>query len=166
MLCLPMQLQSSSKYSMPTPQSTYIQRTEQCLASSEQLTPHPLSTQRVCPLPAPKAWGTVHTRRAVRGWGSIFRKTPDIGLASYSITPLRPTQTSLSICRGEKFLSVHAEKMGTMKLRVFICGWEMQQLPGIVLQRQKRPRQQEEVLPASGSQLPTDRQEIQIRDVQ
>ncbi len=28
-------------------------------------------------------------RRAVRGWGSIFRKTPVIGLASYSIIPLR-----------------------------------------------------------------------------
>ncbi len=36
--------------------------------------------------------GGVHTRRAVRGVGagrSIFWKTPDIGLASYSIIPLR-----------------------------------------------------------------------------
>jgi hypothetical protein len=33
--------------------------------------------------------GGVHTRRAVRGWGSIFWKTPDIGLASYSIISLR-----------------------------------------------------------------------------
>jgi hypothetical protein len=33
--------------------------------------------------------GGVHTRRAVRGWGTIFRKTPDIGLASYSLIPLR-----------------------------------------------------------------------------
>ncbi len=31
--------------------------------------PHPLSTQRVCPPPAPKVGGGVHTRRAVRGWG-------------------------------------------------------------------------------------------------
>jgi hypothetical protein len=31
--------------------------------------------------------GAVHTRRAVGG--SIIRKTPDIGLASYSIIPLR-----------------------------------------------------------------------------
>ncbi len=38
--------------------------TEQCLASSELLTPHPLSTQWVCPPPAPK----LRTRRAVRGW--------------------------------------------------------------------------------------------------
>jgi hypothetical protein len=50
--------------------------------------PHPLSTQRVCPPPAPKAVG-VHTRRAMRVAGSIFRKTADIGLASYSIIPLR-----------------------------------------------------------------------------
>jgi hypothetical protein len=36
----------------------HILSTEQCLASSELLTPHPLSTQRVCPPPAPKAgWG-------------------------------------------------------------------------------------------------------------
>ncbi len=42
--------------------------------------PHPLSTQRVCPPPAPKG---------VRGRGSLFRKTPDTGLASYSIIPLR-----------------------------------------------------------------------------
>ncbi len=40
---------------------------------------HPAS----CPPPAPKAGG-VHTGWAVRGWGSIFRNTPDIGLASYS----------------------------------------------------------------------------------
>jgi hypothetical protein len=35
--------------------------------------------------------GGVHARRAVRGWGSIFWKTPDIGLASYNIIPLRFT---------------------------------------------------------------------------
>ncbi len=52
--------------------------------------PHPLSTQRVCPPPAPKAGGGVHTRQAVRGWGgSTFRKTPDVGLASFCIIPLR-----------------------------------------------------------------------------
>ncbi len=33
--------------------------------------------------------GGLQTRRTVRGWGSIFRKTPDIGLASYGIIPLR-----------------------------------------------------------------------------
>jgi hypothetical protein len=35
----------------------------------QTIDPPPLSTQRVCPPPAPKAGGcTVHTRRAVRGW--------------------------------------------------------------------------------------------------
>ncbi len=33
----------------------------------------PLSTQRVCPPPAPKAGGGgVHTRRAVKGWGGQY----------------------------------------------------------------------------------------------
>ncbi len=57
-------------------QSTYIFRV---------LTPHPISPSE-CVLPPHQR---VHTRRAVRGWGSIFRKTPAIGLASYSIIPLR-----------------------------------------------------------------------------
>jgi hypothetical protein len=45
--------------------------------------PTPFSTRRVCPPPATKA---VHTRVAERGGGggSIFWKTKDIGLASYS----------------------------------------------------------------------------------
>ncbi len=49
-----------------------------------EVTPHPLSTQRVYPTPAPR------TPRGGEGvGGSIFWKTPDIGLASYSIIPLR-----------------------------------------------------------------------------
>jgi hypothetical protein len=53
------------------------------------LTPHPLSTQRVCPPPAPNLLG-VHTLQAVRGWGvNISEDARDIGLASYSIIPLR-----------------------------------------------------------------------------
>ncbi len=40
--------------------------------------PYPLSTQRVCPPP-----------HSPGGEGSIFWKTPDIGLASYSLSPLR-----------------------------------------------------------------------------
>jgi hypothetical protein len=58
--------------------------------------PHPLSLYRVCPPPAPKAGGGgVHTRRGVCGWGggSIVRKTPDIGLASFRIIPLRQDGT-------------------------------------------------------------------------
>jgi hypothetical protein len=59
-------------------------------AFSELLTPHPLSTQGVCPPLTPKAGGS-HSPddEMVGGGGSIVRKTPDIGLASYSIIPLR-----------------------------------------------------------------------------
>ncbi len=73
---------SSTKY-------LHIKSTEQCLASSELLTPHPLSTQLLCPPPAPK--GGRHYTLAGRwgGGGLIFRKTPYIGLASYSIIHLR-----------------------------------------------------------------------------
>ncbi len=36
---------------------------------------------------------TPRTRGAVRGWESIFWKTPDNGLASYSIIPLNLAET-------------------------------------------------------------------------
>ncbi len=58
------------------------QSTEQVLASSELLTHHPASVS------SPRTKGRGYTL-AVRGWGSMFRKTPAIGLASYSIIPLR-----------------------------------------------------------------------------
>jgi hypothetical protein len=47
----------------------------------------------VCLPPHQRRGGGVHTRRVVRGWGSIFRKTPDIGLTSYSIIPLWSVST-------------------------------------------------------------------------
>ncbi len=53
--------------------------------SSELLTPNPLSTQRLC---LPKA-GDTHSPGGEGVGGSILRKTPDIGLAFYSIIPLR-----------------------------------------------------------------------------
>jgi hypothetical protein len=58
----------------------------------QYIDPHPLSTQRVCPPPAPWGGGGVHTRRAVRGWGSIFWKTPGIRLACNSLIPLRSNE--------------------------------------------------------------------------
>jgi hypothetical protein len=48
----------------------------------------PLSTQRVCPPSAPKAGGT-HSPGGEGGGGSIFWKTPAIGLASNSLISLR-----------------------------------------------------------------------------
>jgi hypothetical protein len=62
-------------------QSTYIySKNRAVFGVFRTIDTHPLSTQRVFPPPAPKA---------VRGWGPIIRKTPDIGLASYIIIPLR-----------------------------------------------------------------------------
>ncbi len=45
--------------------------------------PIPLSARRVCPLPATKAGGT-HSPGGEGDWGSIFWKTREIGLPSYS----------------------------------------------------------------------------------
>jgi hypothetical protein len=71
-----------------TPQSTHICRVQSCVwRLSKYLPPTALSTQRVCPPPAPKAGGT----HSPGGGGSIFWKTPDIRLASYSIISLRFT---------------------------------------------------------------------------
>jgi hypothetical protein len=59
--------------------------TEQCLASSELLTPIP-SPPSECPPPAPKAGGGVHTRRVVRGWGVNISEDARhwIGLLQYN----------------------------------------------------------------------------------
>ncbi len=51
-----------------------------CLASSELLTPHPLSTQRVCPSPAVRGWEFNFSEDA-RQW---------IGLLQYNPSTLLP----------------------------------------------------------------------------
>ncbi len=48
---------SENRVNSHTTKYLRMQSTEQCLASSKMLTPHPLSPQRVCPPPAPKARG-------------------------------------------------------------------------------------------------------------
>jgi hypothetical protein len=78
----------------------HIYCTELCLASSELLTSHPLSTRRVCPPPAPKAGGYTLARRL------IFRKTPDIawiGLLQYNPTTGQ-THTGLALRQLNKVL--------------------------------------------------------------
>ncbi len=68
---------------------TYIEY-RLCLAPFKLLTPHALSTHE-CVLPPHQRRG-VHTTHSPGGegvGGQYFRKTPDIGLASYSIIPLR-----------------------------------------------------------------------------
>ncbi len=90
------------------PQSTCICRVQSFFWSLPKYwPPTPLSTQRVCPPPTPKkGGGVVQTRRAVRGvGGSIFWKTPDIGLASYSIISLStdpPVHKLSNSCYGQK----------------------------------------------------------------
>ncbi len=71
------------------PQSTYICRVQSCVSRLPKYwPPTPFSTQRVCPPPAPKAGGT-HSPGGEGGGGSIFWKTRDIRLTSYSIISLR-----------------------------------------------------------------------------
>ncbi len=54
----------------------------------QNIGPPPTSPPSECVLPPHQRRG-VHTRRAERGGGSIFWKTPAIGLASYSPVSLR-----------------------------------------------------------------------------
>jgi hypothetical protein len=75
-----------------TPQSTYIYRVRRCVWRLPKCwPPTPPSPLSECVLPPHQRRG-VHNRRALwRGGGSIFWKTRDIGLASYSIISLRLT---------------------------------------------------------------------------
>jgi hypothetical protein len=86
--------------------------TELCLASSKILTPHPLTARREC-TPAPVR-GEDKLARGRGGGGSIFWKTPDIGLASYS--SLRLTCTVISLWDSAKFFTI----IGRRKIRVNI----------------------------------------------
>jgi hypothetical protein len=68
------------------------------------LTPHPLSTQRVCPPPAPQAGGggyTLHTRQAVKGvniskdarhWIRLLQYTPSTD-SIFHVHPSQPPPT-------------------------------------------------------------------------
>ena len=73
----------------------HMKSTELCLASSKIFTPpHPPLHPASVSSPHTKGGG-LHTRLAVREGGSIFWKTPDIGLASYSIISLRYNLSNL-----------------------------------------------------------------------
>ncbi len=77
------------------PQSTYICRVQSCVWRLPKYWPHnPLSTQRMCPPPAPKA---VHNGRAVRGWGvNILEDARHrIGLLQYNLSTAR---TEMGLC--------------------------------------------------------------------
>ncbi len=72
-----------------SPRSTYIYRVQSSVWRLPTIDPPPLL--HLANVSCPRTRGReVHTRRGRWGvGGSIFRKTPDIGLASYSVIPLR-----------------------------------------------------------------------------
>ncbi len=79
-------------------QSTYIYRVQSSAWRLPNYWPPTPSPPSECVLPPHQRRGGGNTRRAVRGGGSILRKTPDIGLASYSIIPLRgPVSKTIKI---------------------------------------------------------------------
>jgi hypothetical protein len=85
------------------PQSTYGTYVEyRAVSGVFQNIDHPPPLPRASvSFPHTKGRG-VHTRRAVRGGRSIFWKTPDIGLAFYSIIPLRIKRLAGSFERNKK----------------------------------------------------------------
>jgi hypothetical protein len=97
-------MQSRLVFCWSSPQSTYIFSTEHAVSDVFRTfdPPPPPSTQWVCSSPAPKAGAA--GGYTLGGGGSIFRNTSDIGLASYSIIPLRSSLT-LPSCVNSSQLS-------------------------------------------------------------
>ncbi len=82
-------------------QSTYILREQSCVwRLPKYWPPTPLSNQRVCPSPAPKAGGTHSPGGEGRG-GSIFWKTPAIGLASCKNLSTHDLVVSAGNCKAQ-----------------------------------------------------------------
>ncbi len=80
-------LRKSSRF--PSVEGLYCKRPIKCLASSEILTPHPLTTRRVCtPPPLMRGEDTLAGWRGGGGGGSIVRKTPDTALYSIYVSTL------------------------------------------------------------------------------
>ncbi len=78
-----------------TVQGLYCKRPIQYLASSEILTPHPLTARRVCTPPSPPLVRVEDTLARGRGGGGV-RKTPDTALYSIYVSTLL-----LSLFAGE-----------------------------------------------------------------
>ncbi len=90
----PIQLQTAALFSLEHKvQSTYVCRVQSSVWRLPKYWPPPSPNFHPASVSSPRTLGGgggIHTRRAVRGvGGSIFWKTPDIGLASYSIISLR-----------------------------------------------------------------------------
>ena len=92
----PMAVPTHSDWS--TPQITYICRVQSSVYRLPNYWPPTPSPPSECVLPPHQSWGGGYTlAERWGGGGSIFRKTPDIGLASYSIIPLRSTSSNSSV---------------------------------------------------------------------
>ncbi len=77
------------------PQSTYICGVQSCVwRLPKYWPPNPLSTQRMCTPPAPKA---VHNGRTVREWGVNILEDARIGLLQYNLSTTR-TEMGLCLC--------------------------------------------------------------------
>jgi hypothetical protein len=95
-------------------QSTYIFRVQSSVwRLPNYWSPTPLSNQRVCSPPAPKAGGE-HTRRAVVNISEDAR----YGLASYSIIPLRVQRTSIKL-KGAQML----QTILWIKIQIRLSHW-------------------------------------------
>ncbi len=80
---------SSGLYQYYRPQNTYINRVQSSVWRLSNLDPPPPLPLASVSSPRTKGGGKVRRWRCEGVGESIFRKTPDIGLAPYSIIPLR-----------------------------------------------------------------------------
>ncbi len=92
-------------------QNTYIYRTERSVWRLPNYWPPTPSPPSECVLPPHQRRGDTHSPGGEGVGGSIFRKTSDIGLASYSIIPLRMqyilTETDYDVELGLFLLGLH-----------------------------------------------------------
>jgi hypothetical protein len=83
------------------PQSTYIYRVQsQVSGVFRTIDPTPPLHPASVSFPRTNARGGTHSPGGEGAGESIFRKTPDIGLASYSIIPLRGHLSTDTCCTG------------------------------------------------------------------
>ncbi len=81
--------------------SSYIYRVQSSVLRLPNYWPPTPSPPSECVLLPPHQW------RAVWGWGSIFWKTPDIGLASWSIVPLHSFKSVFALLEHNHGLCMH-----------------------------------------------------------
>jgi hypothetical protein len=104
---------------------TYIEYRAQCLASFELLTLHPLSTQRVCPSPGPKAGGYSLAGRGGGGGVDISEDARHlIGLLQYNPSTWSPLYRYLLHRVAEDFSLLVTMDPKPMQVRIFFI-WSL-----------------------------------------